>query len=350
LGFLAGGLGSIFDTQRAYLPHLTVLASPAHWVAVYCLMRALLVRHNADFPRRPLIALAIAAISLHICLYFIWPSVPARIVALSIIMPTLISLGLPALLRATKTAIDKGVALLVIAAVASYIARLAMIVIQRQFSEVPYGAGWSQYVIIFYLAMATLGILTALVVMLATGVDLISAQIRQSAIDPLTGIANRRAVDKWIETDAIGPAKYSALLMIDLDHFKRINDGHGHATCDDVLCAVARELQAKIGNFADVARIGGEEFVALVHSADASGAGVLALTVRNAIAAIRLPAPLDGVRLTASVGLAVRQPHTDLRELMKRADMATYQAKAAGRNVAMQATERDGLMLMTKVA
>jgi diguanylate cyclase (GGDEF)-like protein len=348
-GFLVGGLGSIFDTQRNHLPYVDTLASPAHWLAVYCLLKSILVRRKADFYRPLLAVWAVFAIVAHGYFVLVMPSIPARIMLLNILIPSLMTLALPGMMRGKKSAIDKMLASLIIASAITYPVRLAIFIAQRQISEVENISSWSQYIILFYLVIAAIGVLTALAIMLATGVDMIAEQVKESHIDPLTGIGNRRAIDKWIDGE-LDTEKYGAVLMIDLDHFKRINDQFGHAAGDEVLRRVAKELQAKLHSFAKVARVGGEEFVALIHLEHQAVAGQLALMVREAIAAIEFSGPLDRYKLTASVGLALRTPGIDMHDLIKRADMATYQAKANGRNRAMRADDRDGLTVLSKVA
>jgi diguanylate cyclase (GGDEF)-like protein len=354
LGFLVAAAGSVFDTQREYLPPpLLIFATPAHWLAVYCLLKSFMVRSNVDMPQKPLIVLWTVAAIAYVACMFIWPSTIGRIVQLSLLVPIMIAMAIPPLIKVRRTRIDSVLITLLSLILLTYPLRLGIFVLAQQYMEVDAtnGINWSQYSIIFYLVVASIGVLTALALMLVTGMDLITQHIRAAIVDPLTGIGNRRAVDKWIaseEEDAM--YQYGAVLMIDLDHFKKINDSYGHAAGDDVLKVVAQELSSKLNGFADVARIGGEEFVALIRKEHAEAAGALALTTRSAIAAIRFKEPLDTVTLTASVGFAVREKGADIHVLIKRADMAVYQAKAAGRNQTMKASMRDRLVVLSKVA
>lgn len=349
-GFLVGAAGSIFDTQRDHLPHLVALASPAHWVGIYCLLNALLTRKGEAMPRLPMIVLGSVAAVIHVAFMFFWPSTPARIIALNALVPLMFVLALPGLYRTRKSAIDTALAVLCSLTAISYPIRLAAFIIGRQYAEIGASPSWNGYTIPFYIAIASIGVFTALCLMLATGVDLIAAQMRENVVDPLTGIANRRAVDRWIAEEAQTGARYGGALMIDLDHFKRINDSHGHAAGDQVLRAVANALATKLDGFADVARIGGEEFAALIYTENAHATPSLALAVRSTIAEIRFHGSLEMLRPTASVGFAIRDDGLDMEELLKRADMATYQAKSAGRNQTMQAACRDGLIVLSKVA
>jgi diguanylate cyclase (GGDEF)-like protein/PAS domain S-box-containing protein len=159
---------------------------------------------------------------------------------------------------------------------------------------------------------------------------------RATVTDHLTGIANRRAffdaaareLERWRRT----PRPLS-LLLIDADHFKKVNDQHGHAAGDTVLCSIARTLTATAREIDVVARLGGEEFVVLLPSTDTTGAAALAERIRIAIAATPVPANDADVRCTVSVGVSTMAVDVDgLDALIGRADAALRAAKAAGRN------------------
>lgn len=151
---------------------------------------------------------------------------------------------------------------------------------------------------------------------------------RQARTDALTGLANRRALLDAAAEMARGGAPLR-LVLVDIDHFKAINDGHGHDMGDDVLRAVAGVLRRHHGPGTIVARIGGEEF-AVVGSADDLPAGV-PLAILADIRAWPMP---HGEPVTVSVGVAEGPACEEgaWRTLFARADTALYQAKAAGRN------------------
>lgn len=350
-GFACAGFGTIIDTQRHYLPTaLEALATPAHWATMFCLLTAMLARHELRFPRIALAIWALISVSAHAYFVAFADGYSERIMLMNISVPLLISLALPGLWSVRKQAIDKAFLVLMGATITTYPVRIALFFSQNQAREVSGTFGWSQYLIIFYLVIAVLGILSALAIMLATGMDIVAKHHAASSVDPLTSVGNRRAFDRWFEQDVAGERHYGAVIMIDLDNFKLVNDRHGHAAGDMVLQAVAAELQAKLGSVGNVARIGGEEFAALIHAQNAGAAAMLGMAVREAIAAIHWPHPLGGLKLTASVGVAMRDGTGDLREVLHRADMAVYQAKANGRNIAMRADVDGGLCVMRKVA
>ena len=122
------------------------------------------------------------------------------------------------------------------------------------------------------------------------------------------------------------------LIMIDIDHFKNINDTHGHLVGDKVLTEVARRLSAAVRDFDSLGRYGGEEFLVVLKGTPLSTALTVAERVRTHIAAG--PISLHGlkVNVTISIGVSVIQPGDSIEEFIKRADKALYKAKSAGRN------------------
>lgn len=155
--------------------------------------------------------------------------------------------------------------------------------------------------------------------------------------DDLTGLLNRRAfleraAAKKFDSDA------PMLVMVDIDHFKRINDTKGHAAGDLALQHVARMLKKDAPSGSLVARLGGEEFAILVPTMEnwtpAEGA---IEAIRQCLAATPIITPAGAIRLTASFGLAIARPGDSLDKLLSRADDALYAAKNAGRNRLMHA-------------
>ena len=162
---------------------------------------------------------------------------------------------------------------------------------------------------------------------------------RLAFIDGLTGVFNRRRFDEQLAVEwqrAARAAAPLALLMIDVDCFKRYNDRHGHLAGDDALRRVAMAIRAGLLRPGDlVARYGGEEFAALLPGCDLEGAGIVALRVEQQVRAQQiehgdsLAAPI----VTVSVGAAVTLPRrdTDPRHLLALADVQLYLAKSGGR-------------------
>ena len=157
---------------------------------------------------------------------------------------------------------------------------------------------------------------------------------RQATTDPLTGLANRRGLDRWLQERWAGVerGRSLALVLLDLDHFKAVNDRHGHDTGDAVLIAVARLLQAH-GRSADLAvRYGGEEFLLALDGSDGQGAAALGERLRAAVAAHPWQDVAAGLVVTTSIGIADSAESPDAAALLTLADKRLYAAKLGGRN------------------
>ena len=164
--------------------------------------------------------------------------------------------------------------------------------------------------------------------------QLLLSQMEELArTDGLTGLLNRRAMEEALDEQLQRGRRHgepAALLMLDIDHFKRINDAHGHAVGDAAIVALADTLRAGLRSLDRAARWGGEEFLVLLPQQDATAACAVAERLRAALAT--LPGP-ELPRFTVSVGVASLLPGDRAWcDWLKRADDALYAAKAAGRD------------------
>ena len=157
----------------------------------------------------------------------------------------------------------------------------------------------------------------------------------EAARDPLTGLLNRRALEAQaarLLAEAAKSGQPVALLLLDLDHFKSVNDTHGHAAGDAVLRGVAEVLMREIRHDDLACRWGGEEMLAVLRNCDLVHAEQRALRLRAAITAAQ-PGGVPGLRVTASMGVAAFPEHgAGLDALTERADKALYVAKRYGRD------------------
>jgi diguanylate cyclase (GGDEF)-like protein len=172
---------------------------------------------------------------------------------------------------------------------------------------------------------------------------------RMARTDALTGLLNRRALLDEFERESARSARDGSelcMLLMDLDHFKQVNDRCGHSAGDAALCSVAQVLRTSLRRGDLVGRLGGEEFGALLPQTTEPQAVMLAERLRERIAQLQIPgdasAPEDGLRITASFGVAAWGGDAEsLEQLMNNADVAMYLAKRAGRNcVRARAAER----------
>jgi len=160
-------------------------------------------------------------------------------------------------------------------------------------------------------------------------------QRQKALIDPLTGLANRAAWSERLEQAVVqreGDGSELLLAMLDLDHFKSINDSYGHLAGDKVLKIIANELRKRLRPVDFLARFGGEEFVLLIPATPMAEAVRLVETLRAAVEACPFHFKGQRVTITISIGLAAFRGSERSELVLKRADDALYRAKDAGRN------------------
>jgi two-component system cell cycle response regulator len=151
-----------------------------------------------------------------------------------------------------------------------------------------------------------------------------------ASTDALTGVWNRRAFEAMLDAHVLGRQRFG-LLFVDVDHFKAVNDAHGHDAGDAVLAHLGHVLSGSVRPGDAVARLGGEEFVVLLQGVTTEGALTAAERLREAAAEV---GPVGVPRVTVSIGVALADPAEDVTadDLMRRADAALYSAKRAGRD------------------
>lgn len=151
-------------------------------------------------------------------------------------------------------------------------------------------------------------------------------------LDPLTGLLNLRAFREAMDVASAGATSY-AVAFLDVDHFKSINDRHGHAGGDAVLAAVADALRATVRPNDVLARIGGEEFAVLMPGVEAETAGELGEVLRGTVERTRVRVADEDLAVTVSIGIALSAGDpASVDSLLRRADAAMYLAKGDGRN------------------
>ena len=176
----------------------------------------------------------------------------------------------------------------------------------------------------------------AAVFFLAMTLERREAQQRSFAMsDPLTGLMNRRAFADFaarMDRRRVGARSTVALLVLDLDHFKSVNDHHGHEVGDRLLKAFADVSEANVRPSDQLFRMGGEEFCFVLPETSLRDAVDVAERIRQAVAASPVDAPRGPAAATVSIGIAATQFAIDVEVLLAAADAAMYEAKARGRN------------------
>jgi diguanylate cyclase (GGDEF)-like protein len=156
-----------------------------------------------------------------------------------------------------------------------------------------------------------------------------------ATIDSLTGLVNRRAFFERTESARLLATRLHspiALMMIDIDHFKRLNDRFGHATGDEALRVFAATAQQTLRDHDIMGRLGGEEFALVLPATDLEGATQAAERLRRAVAVVLPPASDSQYGMTVSIGVVVIDPNEHINSALARADRALYAAKNSGRD------------------
>jgi diguanylate cyclase (GGDEF)-like protein len=194
---------------------------------------------------------------------------------------------------------------------------------------------------------AEIGILEDLAQVVMDELDLRRAAI----VDSLTGALSRHAFLDAAARDIAGARRYGrdlSCIVLDVDYFKAINDGYGHAAGDCALHEVVLLLTSCMGTAGYIGRVGGEEFALILPGANRAAAAKIGERLRSRVMNAALPAPGGSVRLTVSLGAAtLRGADAGVDDLLRRADDALYAAKAAGRNRLVSA-ERLPLKLVVR--
>lgn len=153
--------------------------------------------------------------------------------------------------------------------------------------------------------------------------------------DSLTGLVNRRAFFERTESARMLTTRLRSpisLMMIDIDHFKNLNDRFGHATGDEALCVFADTARLTLRDHDIMGRLGGEEFALVLPGTDLDGAKQAAERLRTAVSAAVLPTSGNQYAMTVSIGVVVIDPNEPINSALARADHALYAAKSAGRD------------------
>jgi diguanylate cyclase (GGDEF)-like protein len=331
ISFLIQDVGPVLPMELQRLP-----ANFGFLLTGVLFAAAIVKRYGLPVPWRAMAATVTVSIAIFLWFLLGQPSIAARILSISIGAGIIAIMVVRALWPIEKPyIIDR--ALFWVAALS------ALNLIVRPVVLLSLGGGFDNYVgfqqsvywTTVQFSQAMVSILAAISLMVAVAVDQISELRRQAGDDDLSGLLNRRGFEAQAGAalrrclDADRPV---ALMIADLDHFKSINDNHGHAVGDAIIAAFGAHVLAVGPKEMIAGRVGGEEFALLVPGAGVEAARQLAETVRtglHAACAARIPARLCP---TMSIGLAIGAPGTTLSALMHDADQALYEAKRTGRN------------------
>ncbi|WP_108444966.1 GGDEF domain-containing protein [Halomonas denitrificans] len=194
--------------------------------------------------------------------------------------------------------------------------------------------GWLTLAVVWLLVMVVLAV-GAVMLMLLRLQRQRDAMHHQSHTDMLTGLYNRRRLQEVAEREFARRQRHPSplsLMLLDLDHFKHVNDAYGHPVGDAVLSSFAETLRHQVRRLDTVARMGGEEFAVLLPNTDGHAARQLAERIRAATRAMPLPEEAGDHRLTVSIGVTEARQGDGFEHLYSRADRRLYDAKEGGRD------------------
>jgi diguanylate cyclase (GGDEF)-like protein len=338
LGFLSAAVAFAVPMlfSHAPIPLQAMSAEALFLLAFYGYSGALLAR----FRRPPSVRLraifcAVAYAGLAYAV-LVLQSLPAELMLSDIACSALLIFAIGACVHEARQPIDRillGVAsLIVVETIVRNVVLLAVFAPEGGLESF----GDSTYAFVMQAGASVIALLFALSALAATTLDTV-AQYRDAAErDSLTGLLNRRGFEETARRLTLRGALHGAVILCDIDHFKRINDLMGHAAGDAVIAGLADLLRQRLPAGAFAARFGGEEFVAFVPGATLADGGKFANAIRLAFSAADRP-ELAGVgKITASFGVAaVAHGDPSLSDNIGRADAALYAAKDAGRNRVM---------------
>lgn len=334
VAFGFAGIGAMIQALRATLPKILVIGvSNALLVLTVALVWAGF-RAFDHRPVRPGWTVAGSLVWLAACLFPpFYASLEARVSLVSVLMAgySVAAFVHQMRMRAVDPLPARSTLMLLLGAHAAVIAARVPMLFLFPIEETAgtLRAGW----VGLFGAEAVVHAFLIVVAILALMQDRVERDVRHAAeTDALTGLANRRAFVA-AASERLAAGARGALLLIDIDHFKAINDSHGHQTGDDVLSGFAARAGSVLPPGPLFGRIGGEEFAVFLPGVDNAEAVVIAQHLRESVAARPFATTVRPVHVTVSIGVAVTAGvDTPFDRLFADADAALYRAKSAGRN------------------
>jgi len=348
VGFLIQDVGPDFANEFERIP-----ANTCFLVTGYLLIGGVLKRYGLPVPHA-LMAGIVAAGAAGLCWFVLLrPDLTARVFMVNFL------LGCIALIAAVKLypiekrhLVDRLVFWVTVLCVLNFFLRPALIMLVDGFNDFD-NFQQSFYWTTVQFTQVMISLLFALTLMVAIALDLIAELRREAYTDKLSELLNRRGFEQEAGAalkDCAARRQPACLLIVDLDHFKSINDTWGHAVGDQVISLFGRHVAASLRPGMVAGRIGGEEFAVLIADTELGAARRFAEGLRTDFpggSAGLLPGPLSP---TVSIGLCMAGPGTELYDLLHRADEALYHAKRLGRNQVQVFTPRESTAVAAQPA
>ncbi|SFO41249.1 diguanylate cyclase (GGDEF) domain-containing protein [Mesorhizobium sp. NFR06] len=313
-------------------------------IAACCLSGAVVARHGRRVPYVGIFVATGGGLATFMWFMFVQPDLTWRVLGMNFGFGAL-SLLVAAELRTVRSngPTEKILFVLSLLSGLNFIVRTLIVVIAHGPFPTYDGFYGSSYWTTALLSHALMSLLIALCLFTAAALDVMRALKAETHTDPLSGILNRRGFEEraTLLLDQCGKAGFPvALVLADLDHFKALNDRHGHEAGDRVIADFAAKLRSATGARGAAGRIGGEEFAVLLPISDLASARLFAEAIRTFYSTGAIDGLPPGTRVTASFGVAARTGKEGLMPLMRRADEALYKAKKNGRDSVRLSYER----------
>ncbi len=332
LAFLFGSLALLVDQNRTVLESYFIdkLAEPLFWSSCLAVVLAYASRVSA----RPSVPLLGIALFVGLSTMLVISHLPQRAIIMDWVSAAILLAGVLVLWGHRNGVTDK--ALCYFTLFSAIVAFLRPFIIIADISPGAWTSAFAFYQAVLYLSSSILSTVGANVIFVALGVDLIERHQRDAMVDALTGLLNRRGIDRFLDEKEALRGENSmaghAVLMFDIDHFKKVNDEFGHEVGDNVLARLGSTIRQLMQYHGTAGRTGGEEFVFLFNRESTNAAFLVAEHVRVAIGMLDHKGLPENHRITISLGLAFVREGEPLKRTMRRADAALYEAKDAGRN------------------
>ncbi|RWN23602.1 MAG: GGDEF domain-containing protein [Mesorhizobium sp.] len=340
----AAGFLLQYFTLPIGMPLTKLTSNICFTIAACCLASAVIHRYGRKVPYAGIAVLAGGGLASLCWFLFVAPDLTWRILAMNFAFGG-ISLLVAAELRPVRNNGPTEKILFVLSLLSGvnfFVRTLAVVIAHGPFASYD-GFYGSSYWTTALLSHALLSLLIALCLFSAAALDVLKALKTETYTDPLSGLLNRRGFEErgMLLLQHCASARFPvALVLADLDHFKALNDVHGHGAGDRVIADFAAKLRSAAGARGVAGRIGGEEFAVLLPLSDLAAARLFAEAVRTVYSAGHVDGLPQGTRVTASFGVAARSGGEALEPLMRRADDALYKAKKNGRDSVRLSYER----------
>lgn len=335
-GLLLQPAAFIMFALRDHIPDLlSIVAANTLLMAAFAHQMHALREFNGCADRRGMLAMLVAATLVGTALLaWVWPSLGGRTALVSLVIIALCLFGMVGIYgaRGTRSRPEHLLAILLGIGIVIMLARIVSQPTSSALSIVSYSP--LQGIVFTYASL--MPVLATVAFILMCGDRLNADLARLATLDPLTGVYNRRTLDdlgRRAVADAERRQQPLALLTIDIDHFKQINDDFGHEAGDLALKALVERLHRELRAGDVVSRIGGEEFVVVLPGVDEAGAHTLAERIRERVGDSMFMVDGAEVPLRVSIGAGAIGPDVDDFDSLRQAtDRALYAAKRGGRN------------------